>query len=100
MRAAQRVSRRQRVSHRQLCSADLPNSDLGKTWQSVASNLPSDWPARVVREGIPSNENLLFAGTETGLYASFNGGGSWIPLAACHPRPLTTSAFTNAITIS
>ena len=53
-------------------------SDSGKTWRSVSANLPADWPARVVRED-PVNPNLLFAGTEVGLYVSFDAGGSWTP---------------------
>ncbi|HET7616972.1 MAG TPA: hypothetical protein VFK20_00580 [Vicinamibacterales bacterium] len=51
-------------------------ADKGKTWQSIAADLPKDWPARVIRED-PSNPDLLFAGTERGLYVSFNRGGSW-----------------------
>jgi hypothetical protein len=54
-------------------------ADKGRTWQSIAANLSKDWPARVVRED-PSNPNLLFAGTETGLFVSFDRGGSWQPL--------------------
>jgi len=62
-------------------------SDSGKTWQSVAANLPSDWPARVVRED-PSNPNLLFAGTENGLYVSVDRGGVWTPFGKLPPVPV------------
>jgi len=51
-------------------------ADMGKTWESVAGDLPAQWPARVVRED-PSNPDLLFAGTETGLYVSFDRGTTW-----------------------
>ena len=51
-------------------------ADGGKTWQFIASNLPADGPAKVLREH-PKNPNLLFAGTEFGLYVSFNRGGQW-----------------------
>jgi photosystem II stability/assembly factor-like uncharacterized protein len=51
-------------------------ADKGRSWQSIASNLSKDWPARVVRED-PSNPDLLFAGTEIGLFVSFDRGGSW-----------------------
>jgi len=51
-------------------------ADLGKHWLGVAGNLPADGPARVVREH-PKNPALLFAGTEFGLFVSFDRGGSW-----------------------
>ncbi len=50
--------------------------DLGRTWQSVAGDLPASGPVKVVRED-PRNPNLLFAGTEFGLYASVDRGGHW-----------------------
>jgi photosystem II stability/assembly factor-like uncharacterized protein len=52
-------------------------ADGGKTWQSIASNLPADGPAKVLRED-PKNPNLLFAGTEFGLFVSLNRGGKWV----------------------
>jgi photosystem II stability/assembly factor-like uncharacterized protein len=54
-------------------------ADLGRTWQAIQTNLPKEWPARVVRED-PTNPDLLFAGTELGLYASFDRGGAWQPI--------------------
>ncbi len=50
--------------------------DLGKSWTSLASNLPAHAPAKVIREH-PKNPDLLFAGTEIGLFVSFDRGGSW-----------------------
>ncbi|HSB37258.1 MAG TPA: hypothetical protein VLH41_10280 [Thermoanaerobaculia bacterium] len=50
--------------------------DLGKSWAGVAGNLPASGPAKVVREH-PKNPRLLFAGTEFGLFVSFDRGGSW-----------------------
>ncbi len=52
-------------------------ADGGKTWQSIAGNLPANGPVKVLRED-PSNQNLLFAGTEFGLFVSFDRGGSWL----------------------
>jgi photosystem II stability/assembly factor-like uncharacterized protein len=52
--------------------------DGGKTWQSVAGNLPASGPVRVVRED-PRNQSLLFAGTEFGLFISVDRGASWVP---------------------
>jgi hypothetical protein len=57
--------------------------DWGKTWTSIASNLPAGpIPASVyvVREDLV-NPNLLYVGTETGVFASLNKGGSWFKLA-------------------
>ncbi len=52
-------------------------ADSGLTWQSLAANLPTDVPVKVVRED-PVNADLLYAGTEAGLYASLNRGASWV----------------------
>ncbi len=51
-------------------------ADLGKTWTSIASNLPAVGPAKVIREH-PKNPDLLFAGTELGLFVSLDRGASW-----------------------
>ena len=53
-------------------------ADLGKTWQSmVGDGLPKDAPVQVVCED-PENPRLLYAGTEVGLFASFDQGGHWV----------------------
>ena len=51
--------------------------DGGRSWKSIAGNLPSDGPVKVIREGL-KNPNLLFAGTEFGLFISANRGQSWL----------------------
>ncbi len=51
-------------------------TDYGKTWSTMNDGLPANAPTRVVRED-PNRPGLLFAGTETGLFVSFNGGGKW-----------------------
>jgi photosystem II stability/assembly factor-like uncharacterized protein len=53
--------------------------DGGRTWRSVAGDLPAETPVHVVRED-PQNPDLLFAGTEFGLYLSLNGGAAWTRL--------------------
>ena len=53
--------------------------DAGKTWQKIVSGLPESSLARVVRED-PVRKGLLYAGTETGAYISFDGGDHWQPL--------------------
>ncbi|HVT40321.1 MAG TPA: hypothetical protein VHE78_14865 [Gemmatimonadaceae bacterium] len=50
--------------------------DYGKTWSDLARSLPRDYPARVIRED-PVRKGLLYAGTEHGLWLSFNGGRDW-----------------------
>jgi hypothetical protein len=50
--------------------------DYGKTWKRIDSGIPEGAFARVVRED-PVRPGLLFAGTETGLYVSFDAGASW-----------------------
>jgi photosystem II stability/assembly factor-like uncharacterized protein len=54
-------------------------TDGGKTFRSIASNLPSDGPAdyiHVIRED-PHNRNLLFVGTSVAVYVSTDRGGTW-----------------------
>jgi len=51
------------------------SEDQGKTWNNISANIPAS-PVNVILED-PENENLLFAGTDNGLYASFNRGESW-----------------------
>lgn len=52
-------------------------ADLGKTWERIGLDLPKDVPVRVVREGL-SNPDLLFAGTETGLFVSLGRGARFV----------------------
>ena len=62
------------------------SNDWGKTWRSIASNLPTTRPGSVyvVREDLV-NPNLLYCGTEIGVFASLNKGVSWFQLAANLP---------------
>lgn len=54
-------------------------TDGGKSWTSIAGNLPARTYVQVVRED-PKNPNLLYCGTENGLFISYTGGKEWIPL--------------------
>lgn len=54
-------------------------NDYGKTWTKITNGIPEGAFLRVVRED-PNKRGLLYAGTETGLYVSFNDGSSWQPL--------------------
>ena len=53
--------------------------DGGKTWQKLVTGLPESGIARVVRED-PARKGLIYAGTETGVYVSFDGGEHWATL--------------------
>jgi photosystem II stability/assembly factor-like uncharacterized protein len=53
--------------------------DYGRTWKRLTdgtNGIPADTPTRVVRED-PGREGLLYAGTEFGMYISFDNGGHW-----------------------
>jgi hypothetical protein len=53
--------------------------DYGKTWTRITdgkNGIPADWPTRVVRED-PDREGLLYAGTEFGMFISFDNGSHW-----------------------
>ena len=43
------------------------------------NGIPGDYPTRVVRED-PDRQGLLYAGTEFGMFISFDDGGEWNPL--------------------
>ncbi|MHB8653183.1 MAG: WD40/YVTN/BNR-like repeat-containing protein [Terriglobia bacterium] len=50
--------------------------DGGKTWQSIIDGLPDNSPVDTVRED-PVRKGLLYAGTETSVWVSFDDGGHW-----------------------
>src|SRR5436190_1142955 len=55
------------------------STDRGATWKSITSDLPQRGSAYVVIEDT-FDKNLLYAGTEFGLFISQNGGGNWIQI--------------------
>ncbi|MEW5844096.1 MAG: glycosyl hydrolase [Bacteroidota bacterium] len=62
----------------------LKSTDKGKTWESIANNLPKDGPVHTIAQD-PVNPNLLFVGTEWGFFFSIDGGQKWIQLKAGLP---------------
>jgi len=54
-------------------------SDYGKTWTKLTTGIPETTFVRAVRED-PKKRGLLYAGTEDGVYVSFNDGAKWQPL--------------------
>lgn len=57
----------------------LKSTDAGKTWASIASNLPQRGSTYAIAED-HVNPNLLFVGTEFGFFFSTDGGGKWTQL--------------------
>jgi photosystem II stability/assembly factor-like uncharacterized protein len=53
--------------------------DYGKTWTNITEGIPANAYVHAVRED-PIRKGLLFAGTELGVYVSFNDGERWQPL--------------------
>ena len=53
-------------------------TDYGKTWVNISNGIPRGAFTRVVRED-DQRKDLLYAGTETGMYLSWDGGKEWMP---------------------
>ncbi len=53
--------------------------DGGKTWTEITNGMSADAPTNVIRED-PTRRGLLYAGTETHVWVSFNDGDAWQPL--------------------
>lgn len=67
--------------------------NFGKSWKSLGESLPKNEVIRVIREDL-INPNLLFIGTETGVWASLNRGAHWFKLNKGMP---TVSVYDLAI---
>ncbi len=67
-------------------------NDYGKSWKRVTTGengIPGDYPVRVVRED-PDRKGLLYAGTEFGLFVSFDEGAHWQSMQGDMPiTPIT-----------
>ncbi|MFD1292221.1 glycosyl hydrolase [Lutibacter holmesii] len=69
--------------------------DYGKTWKLITTGIPSEHFTRVVRAD-PNRKGLLYAGTENGLYISFNNGENWEPFQLNLPLvPITDLTIKN-----
>ncbi len=60
------------------------SDDFGTTWRQICTDLPAE-PVNVIRED-PKAENLLYIGTDNGLYVSVNGGAECMAWNAGLPR--------------
>jgi hypothetical protein len=63
-------------------------TDFGRSWKNITGDLPKMAYVWVLRED-PKNSNVIYAGTELGLYVSFTGGKEWMKL---HMKNLPTVA--------
>ncbi|MDF9798108.1 photosystem II stability/assembly factor-like uncharacterized protein [Catalinimonas alkaloidigena] len=64
-------------------------TDYGQSWRQLTNGIPDDHFVRVVRED-PDKEGLLYAGTEFGMFISFNDGKRWQPFQLNLPNtPIT-----------
>ena len=65
------------------------STDYGKSWTRLVTGLRENEPVRVVREDT-ERRGLLYAGTETGVYVSYDAGAHWLPFAGGFPvTPVT-----------
>jgi photosystem II stability/assembly factor-like uncharacterized protein len=70
------------------------STDFGSTWEDISANVPAG-PVNVIRED-PENDNILYLGTDVGVYVSIDSGENWEVLGdlpctyvhdlAIHPR--------------
>jgi photosystem II stability/assembly factor-like uncharacterized protein len=68
-------------------------NDYGKTWKKIINGIPETTFTRVIRED-PNKRGLLYAGTETGMYISFDNGEHWQPMQFNLPvTPITDLAI-------
>jgi photosystem II stability/assembly factor-like uncharacterized protein len=69
--------------------------DFGKSWTKLVNGFGKDEPIRVVRED-PDRAKLLYAGSEFGIYVSFNDGANWQPFQLNLPvTPITDIKLTH-----
>ncbi|MGJ8733855.1 MAG: VPS10 domain-containing protein [Cellulophaga sp.] len=70
-------------------------TDYGQTWTKITNGINNEHFTRVVRED-PKQKGLLYTGTETGMYISFNDGASWKPFQLNLPIvPITDLTIKN-----
>lgn len=70
--------------------------NYGTSWTKITDGIPDDVPVRVVRED-PLREGLLYAGTDGGMFISFDDGDHWQPFQLNLPAtPVTDIAFSQS----
>ena len=67
--------------------------DYGQSWTKIVDGIEDEHFTRAIRAD-PNREGLLYAGTESGMYVSFNDGESWTPFQLNLPQvPITDLAI-------
>ena len=78
------------------------STDFGKTWTSLAKGIPVG-PVNVIRED-PVDRNILYVGTDMGVYVTKDGGKNWMALGAglptCYVQDLIIHPRDNIIVIA
>ncbi len=64
-------------------------TDFGQTWAAIGGGIPDGHPVNAIVQD-RKNPNLLFAGTEWGVYATLDGGRTWRPIKANMPSVKVT----------
>ena len=79
----------------------LRTHDFGESWQKIVNGFPTDEMVRVVRED-PKRKGLLYAGTDTGVFISWDDGDHWQSFSLnLPPTPVTDlQVHDNDLTIS
>ena len=62
----------------------LKSTDKGKSWKSISNNLPKNGSVHTIQQDF-KNPNLLFVGTEFGIYFSVDGGDNWVQMKSGIP---------------
>ncbi len=60
------------------------STNMGQSWKSISNNLPENGCVRTIQQDFV-NKNLIFVGTEFGVYFSVNGGEKWVRLKSGLP---------------
>jgi photosystem II stability/assembly factor-like uncharacterized protein len=81
----------------------LKSTDLGRTWTNITGNLPNRGSTWAIAED-PRNRQLLFVGTDFGVFTTVDGGARWIPLKGGLPtiqvRDIAIQARANDLVIA
>ena len=69
------------------------SNNMGKSWDNLKANLPEETANIIIED--PANEQVLYLGTENGLYVSFDMGEKWHPFKENLPRSSVSAIAIN-----
>ena len=75
------------------------SNDAGETWQLSSRSMPARLIAYTILQD-PRDGNIIYLGTNYGLYRSTDRGASWAPVTAPKPKPATFRASCARLTVS